>query len=401
MKGKQYDFDTVVNRRDTSAMKYTLLQESFGSSDLLPLWIADMDFPCCPDITQALVNRLQQCPVYGYTDVMPDYWESVIDWQRERNGFEFTRDQVCYIGGIVNGFGLALNYFTAPGDKVVIQEPVYHPFRYLIEGNGRVVANNALQRTPDGFYRMDLEGLERIFEQERPRMMVLCNPHNPVGIAWSPDVLRQVAALARRFGVVVFSDEIHGDLMLYGHRHTPFLTVSDDAAAVGLVMGAPSKTFNIAGIVSSWCVMKNLDLGSEGKPQKFFRWLGINEQNTPNFLSMTATTAAYRHGGEWLKQCLQYIEANIDHVASYCREHLSGITAIKPQASFLVWLDCTALHLTHDQLMDLMVNKAKLALNDGATFGEAGNGFLRLNVATPRSVLDEALHRLEAAVKQL
>jgi len=395
---RHYDFDTVIDRRASSAMKYTLLQESFGRDDLLPLWIADMDFVGCPEVTNALVERLQRYPIYGYTDVLPDYWESIMDWQRERNGFEFTRDQVCYIGGIVNGFGLALNYFTAPGDKVVIQEPVYHPFRYLIEGNARVVVNNGLVRTADNFYGMDLEDLERIFRDEKPRMMVLCNPHNPVGIAWSADVLRQVASLARKYNVVVFSDEIHGDLMLDGRHHTPFLTVSDDAAAVGLVMGAPSKTFNIAGIVSSWCVMKNLELGSEGKPQIFFRWLGINEQNTPNFLSMTATTAAYRHGGEWLKQCLHYIEDNIDWVEQYCREHLPGIVPIRPQASFLVWLDCSGLGLTHEQLMDLFVNKAGLALNDGATFGEAGTGFMRLNVATPRAVLTDALQRLHNAL---
>jgi len=398
---EQYDFDQVIDRRDTSAMKYTELQEAFGRTDLLPLWIADMDFAACPAITQALVERLQDYPVYGYTDVLPDYWESVIDWQRERNGFEFTRDEVCFIGGIVNGFGLVLNYFTQLGDKVIIQEPVYHPFRYLIEGNGREVVNNALVRTNDGFYRMDLEDLEHIMAEQHPRLMVLCNPHNPIGIAWNASVLRQVASLARKYGVVVFSDEIHGDLMLNGHHHTPFLTVSDDAAAVGLVMGAPSKTFNIAGIVSSWCVMKNRELGSEGKPQVFFRWLGINEQNTPNFLSMVATRAAYRHGGEWLKQCLSYIEANIDYVMQYCHKHMPRIVPIRPQASFLVWLDCTGLGLAHDELIDMMVNKAHLALNDGATFGEQGAGFLRLNVATPRCLLNDALSRLAKAVDTL
>ena len=227
-------------------------------------------------------------------------------------------------------------------------------------------------------------------------MMVLCNPHNPIGIAWEADVLRQVAALARKYGVVVFSDEIHGDLTLTGHRHTSFLTVSDDARAVGVVMGAPSKTFNIAGIVSSWCVIKNPDLR---KP--FFHHLEVNEQCSPNFLSMTATRAAYRHGSEWLTQCLEYIEGNIDAVVDYCREHIPGIVAIKPQASFLVWLDCTGLGLGHDGLIDLFVNQARIGLNDGAMFGKAGNGFMRLNVAVPRSVLMQGMQQLADAVKQL
>lgn len=393
---KKYDFDSVIDRRGTGSVMYDMRQEMFGREDILPLWVADMGFAACPDITQALVDRIQGHPIYGYSVPLEDYWQSIIDWQRERNGLEFTTDEVCFIGGIVNGFGLVLNHFTHPGDKVVIQEPVYHPFRNLITGNGRLVFNNGLRRTADGFYEMDLDGLERIMEREQPRVMVLCNPHNPIGIAWSADVQRQVAALARKYNVVVFSDEIHGDLVLKGHRHTSFLTVSDDARAVGVVMGAPSKTFNIAGIVSSWCVIKNPDLR---KP--FFNRLSTNEQCSPNFLSMTATRAAYRHGGEWLEQCLDYIGGNIDMVTRYCSDNIPGIKAIRPQASFLVWLDCTALGLEHDALIDLFVNKARIGLNDGAMFGKAGSGFMRLNVAVPRSVLQQAMQQLEQAVKDL
>ena len=393
---QKYDFDSVIDRRGSGSVMVDMCQDMFGRTDITPLWVADMGFAACPAITEALVQRVQGHPIYGYSVPLEDYWQSIIDWQRERNGLEFTQEEACYIGGIVNGFGLALNYFTKPGDRIIIQEPVYHPFRMLITGNNRLVVNNALKRTADGFYEMDLEGLERIMEQEQPRMMVLCNPHNPIGIAWSADVQRQVAALARKHGIVVFSDEIHGDLTLRGQRHTSFLTVSDDAREVGLVMGAPSKTFNIAGIVSSWCVVKNPALR---KP--FFNWLATNSQSAPNFLSMTATRAAYRHGGPWLAQCLDYIEEGIDLVVNYCRDHIPGITAIKPQASFLVWLDCTGLGLDHDALIDLFVNKARLGLNDGAMFGKAGSGFMRLNVAVPHSILRTAMQQLADAVTQL
>ena len=393
---KRYDFDRVIDRRGTGCVMVDRCKEMFGREDVLPLWVADMGFAACPDITRALAERITEHPIYGYSVPLEDYWQSIIDWQRERNGLEFTTDEACFIGGIVNGFGLVLNHFTRPGEKVVIQEPVYHPFRMLITGNDRMVVNNALKRTADGFYEMDLEGLEHIFKTEQPRLMVLCNPHNPIGIAWPAEVQRQVAALARKYDVVVFSDEIHGDLVLKGHRHTSFLTVSDDARAVGVVMGAPSKTFNIAGIVSSWCVIKNPDLR---KP--FFHHLEANEQCSPNFLSMTATRAAYRHGAEWLSQCLEYIEGNIDAVVDYCREHIPGVRAIKPQASFLVWLDCTGLGLEHDALIDLFVNKARIGLNDGAMFGRSGNGFMRLNVAVPRSILMQAMQQLAEAVSTL
>ena len=395
MMEKRYDFDRVIDRRGSGSVMYDMRQAMFGRDDVLPLWVADMGFAACPDITRALADRVTEHPIYGYSVPLEDYWQSIIDWQRERNGLEFTTDEACFIGGIVHGFALAINYFTRPGDKVVIQEPVYHPFRNVITGNNRMVVNNALVRTEDGFYRMDLEGLELIFEAEQPRMMVLCNPHNPIGIAWEADVQRQVAALARKHGVVVFSDEIHGDLILKGHRHTSFLTVSDDARDVGVVMGAPSKTFNIAGIVSSWCVIKNPELR-----KAFFNWLTVNDECSPNFLSMTATRAAYRHGGQWLSQCLAYIEDNIDMVVDYCREHIPGIVAIKPQASFLVWLDCTGLGLEHDALIDLFVNKARIGLNDGAMFGKGGSGFMRLNVAVPRSVLRQGLEQLAAAVNE-
>lgn len=391
-----YDFDTVIDRSGTHAVKQDCLAEFFGRDDLLPLWVADMDFAVCPAITQALSSRINNHPIYGYTCPIDSYWQSIIDWQRERNGFEFSTDEACYIPGIVAGYGLALNFYTRPGDKILIQEPVYHPFRRLAEGNGRKIVVNNLQETPNSFYKMDIVKLEQVVEEEKPALMVLCNPHNPIGITWPVDDLCEVARIARKHGVVVISDEIHGDLVLSGNRHVPFATVSDDAAAVSVTFGAPSKTFNIAGIVSSWCVIKNPELR-----EPFFTWLETNELNSPNFLSMVATEAAYRHGGEWLDQCLDYIEGNIDFVIDYCNKHISGIKPIKPQASYLVWLDCRGLGLEHDQVVDLFTRGARLALNEGSMFGEAGKCFMRFNVASSRGVIEKALERLRDAVKSL
>ena len=391
----KYNFDEIIDRHGTQCKKIEVLKQDYGRDDLLPLWIADMDFAVCPEITDALVHRLQSHPVYGYTCAYDGYWQSIIDWQRERNGFEFSRDEVTFVAGIVTGVGLAINFFTKPGDKIVIQPPVYYPFKDVIANNGRVVVNNDLIPTADNFYRMDLDGLERIFREEHPRMMIVCNPHNPVGIAWEPEVLREVARLARKHDVIVFSDEIFGDLMLYGHKHTAMATVSDDAAAVTVTCGAPSKTFNIAGLKSSWCVVKNPELRNP-----FFKWIETNELCNANLVSIIATEAAYRHGGQWLEECLHYIEGNVDFVHDYCRDHIPGIEVVKPQASFLVWLDCRGLGLSHEEVVDLFINKARLAMNEGSMFGEAGRCHMRFNMGSPRSVLEQAMRQLEAAVKE-
>ena len=388
-----YDFNKVIDRTQSNTCKYGMLAQEFGRTDLTPLWIADMDFEVCPAITEAIMQRIGEHRIYGYTMPSQAYWQSIIHWQQKRNGFTIAPDEITFIPGIVKGVALAVNFFTKPGDKIVIQEPVYHPFRRVAAGNNRRVVVNNLLRTADGFYAMNLEELERIFREHEPKMMILCNPHNPIGIAWDKATLCQVAKLAREYHVIVVSDEIHGDLMLYGHRHVAFASVSDDAAAVSVTFGAPSKTFNIAGIVSSWCVVKNPDLRNP-----FFSWLDTNEFNEVNFVSTVATQAAYENGEEWLTQCIAYIEANIAHVEDFCKNHLPGIKAIRPQSSFLVWLDCTGLGLPHDKLIDLFVNKAHLALNDGLMFGKAGEGFMRLNVATPRSVLTHALEQLKAAL---
>lgn len=388
----KYNFDKVVERLGTSSVKWDGIMEHFGRPDLAPLWVADMDFEVCQEITAALRQRIDH-RIYGYGCPPDSYWQSIIDWQRNVHGFEFSREEVCYVPGVVKGIAFAVNHFTAKGDAVVIQEPVYHPFRAVVEGNGRIVENNPLVAA-DGFYHMDIEGLERIFAEKNPRMMILCNPHNPIGIAWSRETLAEVASLAKRYDVIVVSDEIHGDLGVFGHEHTPFATVSDNAADVSVTFGAPSKTFNIPGLVSSWCVVKNKALRDE-----FFGWLSANEFSDPTFVATIATETAYKCGSAWLDQAKTYIERNIIAVEDFCAERLPQIRPIRPEASFLVWLDCSGLGLSHDELIGLFVDKAHLALNDGTIFGGGGENHMRLNVATPRALLLRALQALEAAIK--
>ena len=362
-----FDFDSIIDRHGTGAIKVDGLTEFFGRDDLQGMWIADMDFCVAPKIQEILVNRMRH-PIYGYNVVPEEYWKSITDWLMRRHGWSVDRKDMTYIPGVVKGIGYAVNYFTEKNDKIVIQPPVYHPFKMVIEGNGRTLVNNPLIPVDNG-YRMDLEGLERIFRDEHPRMMILCNPHNPVGIQWDKDTLRRVASLA-------------------------FASVSDEAAKVAVTLGAPSKTFNIAGLVSSWCVIKD-----EALREGFFRWLQVNEFDAPTFVAIYGTIAAYNYGEEWLDEMLGYIEGNLDEVEKVLAEELPEIKMIRPEASFLVWLDCRNLGLSHSQLIDLFVNKAHLALNDGVMFGEQGAGFMRLNVGCPRHVLRESVMSLAEALR--
>ena len=391
---KKYDFDSVIDRRHTGAVKYEGLDAMFGRHDVTPLWIADLDFAVCPDIMQALSHRLEH-PVLGYSAASDSYWQSIIDWQQRRHNFEVKRDELAFIPGVVKGIALCVNYFTSRGDSVIIQPPVYHPFRMVIEGNGRRVVENPLV-FENGKYRMDLDGLADVLRRERPRMMILCNPHNPIGIQWDADTLARVAALARETGTVVVSDEIHGDLVLGGRPHIPFLAVSDDARAVGVMLGAPSKTFNIPGLVSSWMVVKSPNLRDD-----FYKWLEVNEFSAPVMISTIGAEAAYTNGEQWLDQMMAYVEDNIAFAVDYVERNIPGVHVVKPEASFLLWLDFNDLGLEQCELMRMLLEDAHLAVNDGTMFGRQGKGFTRLNVGTPRCVLNAALDHVRDAVAKI
>lgn len=388
-----YNFDREINRRGTGAMKTDALTTFFGRDDVEALWIADMDFAVAPEITGALAQRFAHA-IYGYSAVPESYWESIIDWLRDRHSWKVNRGDLIYVNGVVKGIGFLINYFTEKGDKILIQPPVYHPFRRLIEENGRVCVASPLHRREQG-YEMDLAGLEKKFREMRPKMMILCNPHNPIGLQWSRDTLAEIARLAKMYDVKVISDEIHGDLVLWGKPHIPFLEASEEAKEVGIALGAPSKTFNIPGLSSSWIVIK-----SESLRRGFFHWMEANEFSEPTFVATIATETAYRYGAPWLKEAMEYIEGNIIAVEQFCKERMPHIKPVRPEASFLVWLDCRELGLPHDSLVDLFVNNAHLALNDGAMFGEEGSGYMRFNVASPRSVVMRCLDRLAECINE-
>ena len=387
-----YDFDKIIDRSGSNDLKHSVLQERYGRADLLPLWVADMDFETPHFITEALRKRLDHS-LFGYTVEPAEYWPTVMRWIADHHQWEVKREWLTYIPGIVKGIGMAINVYTAPGEKVIIQPPVYHPFRLTPQGNGREVVYNPLRELPDGSYAMDFEQLAQVAD-DKCRLLILSNPHNPAGICWDEETLRRLAHFCHERGIIVISDEIHCDMALFGNKHIPFATVSEEAAQNSITFGAPSKTFNIAGIVSSYAIVPNGALR-----RKFYRWIEANELNEPTLFAPIATIAAFQQGEEWRQQMLHYIEQNVQLVEDYCREHLPLIKPVRPQASFLVWLDCRGLGLSHDALIDMFVNRARLALNDGAMFGEGGEGHMRLNIATPKSVLLKALQQLSEALK--
>lgn len=394
-----YNFDEVINRRGTRCIKYDTLQEHFGRTDLLPMWVADMDFRTPEFILDALRARLEH-PVLGYPTTGDDYFGIVSKWVEDLHGWKVPAKDFRYVPGIVKGFGFAERCFLQPGDKVIIQKPVYHPFRIVAEESGFEVVNNPLRPVydEDGFlktYEMDLEDLERKIDA-RTKMLILCNPHNPGGVCFPVEVLRRLAEICDRHGIIVVSDEIHCEMVLGGRRHVPFASVSEAAARCAITFMAPSKTFNIAGVVSSYVIIQNPALAG-----KFFKYLESNETDYPPIFSAEATRAAYTEAGKaWRSEMLEYVQDNIDYVDQWLRTNLPLIRAVRPQASFLVWLDCRKLGLSQAALVDLFVNKARLALNDGSVFGPEGVGFMRLNVGCPRSMLRDALESLAASFRQ-
>ncbi|MDR1879675.1 MAG: PatB family C-S lyase [Tannerellaceae bacterium] len=385
---KQYDFDEVIDRSGTDSIKFDLLKERFGKEGLLPLWVADMDFRTPDFILEAIRSRCTH-ELFGYTFPSDGYFGSIIDWVAHTHGWETRREWIRYIPGIVKGISFVLDCFTAPGDKVIIQPPVYHPFRIVPEAMQREVAYNPLKLV-DGVYEMDFEHLESILDG-RCKAFILCSPHNPGGMVWKRETLERLAEICARHNLLVISDEIHAEMVYPSFTHHPFSSLSEAAASCSITFMAPSKTFNIAGIVTSYAIIPDRRIR-----EKFYAYLHARELDEGTIFAYTATTAAYTHGAGWLQQLRAYLMENVRFVAGFIASEIPGITVYLPEASFLVWLDCRGLKLTQEELVSLFIDGAGLALNDGSMFGPGGEGYMRLNVGCPRRVLEQALNALKA-----
>lgn len=389
----KYNFDEIIDRKNTNSSKWDALEQRFGASDVLPLWVADMDFRVPEQVRIALKNTAEH-GVFGYT-VRPDsFYEAIIDWHARRHDWQIEKEWITISSGAVASLSMLVQAFTEPGDQIVIQSPVYHPFFSVIEKNGRELVDNTL--VFDGeHYRMDFDDLEKKLSNEASKVLILCNPHNPVGRVWTKEELTKLGDLCLKHQVLVISDEVHCDLILNDHIHTPFASISKEFSEHSITCVAPSKTFNLAGLQASAIVIPN-----EENERKFKESLNIQDTGMTNPFAVTALEAAYNHGDEWLDQLLIYLQRNVDFLSAFFKQNLPQINVIQPEGTYLVWLDFRSLNLSAKELEKFLLSKAKVALNQGYIFGQAGEGFVRINIACPQATLKEGLKRISNAVKE-
>ena len=389
----EYNFDEVIDRAGNHAAKYDERLKKFGTEDVIPLWIADMDFRTAQPIIDALVGRAKE-GIWGYTARPDSYFDAIRAWQKRRNGWDIDRSLMSFSPGVVQTISACVKLFTPEGGSVLIQTPVYSEFYDMTEAwNRRVLENPFVEK--DGKWSMDWAD----FEAKLPLsdLFILCNPHNPLGIVWTPEELRRMAELCMKYHVPMLSDEIHSDLIFHGKRHTPVASLSPEIAKYVITGISGTKTFNLAGLQASTVVLP--DAHTKQVFDRFWQRMDIHRNNA---FSLTAMEAAFSEGGEeWLEQLLPYLSDNFDFVVNYCEKHIPKIKTYAPDATYLMWLDCRELGLTNAELHDFMIRKAKLGLNDGCSFGRSLNGYMRLNAACPRSVLRQAMQQLEEAVNAL
>jgi cystathionine beta-lyase len=388
-----YDFNEIIDRKTTYAEKYSALESVFGREDLISLWVADMDFRTARPIVEALRERVENS-IFGYT-VRPDsYMESVCRFQKKRKDWDIDRKLMSFSIGVVPSISMIIKELTGPQDKIIIQTPVYHPFYNAVKNAPRELMESPLKENNGRFY-MDFEDLEDKARQGA-KYIILCSPHNPVGRVWLQEELEQLGDICLKYGIKVISDEIHSDLILWGNKHIPFASVSESMREITTTCISASKTFNLAGLQSAVVVFPNI----ESKDKFDAAWARLHLECN-NCLSMVATQAAYEYGEEWLVQLIKYLEENISFIMEYCGKYIPTIKPVCPEGTYLVWLDCRQLGMNGEQLAGFMVDKAGLAMTSGTYFGSKGEGYMRMNAACPRSILEKAMSQLRAAVDNL
>jgi cysteine-S-conjugate beta-lyase len=398
----KYDFDRICNRKGTDSLKWDTVRAVFGQEDVIPMWIADMDFPSPWPVVEALKRRAEH-PCYGYTKAGPSVIEAVVERMERKFRWQIKPEWIVFTPGLIPALHFGVRTVTHPGDEVILQVPVYYPFFKAITGSGCQIVNNGLMLV-NGQYQMDFEGLENKFlpkggmlapDLSNVKAVMLCNPHNPVGRVWTREELIRMGQIAIRHGAVVISDEVHCEILFKGYRHVPFASISEEFEQNCIICMSPSKNFNLAGLEISTIIIPNKKIRNE------FMQMRSGILPGSNLFGYLALEAAYRSGDEWLEQVLKYLQENLDFMLTYFAEKIPKIKVILPQGTYLIWLDCRGLGLDDHSLKCFMRGKAKVGLNDGILFGTAGSGFQRINIACSRSILEEALRRIEAAVNSI
>jgi len=381
-----FDFDKLVDRAGSASVKFDLRQEIFGKKDVLPMWVADMDFETPQCIRDAVMKRASH-PVYGYSFMTEAYFNAFMGWLKRRHQWEIDKEWIVFSPGIVTAINAAVFAFTEPGDGVIIQSPVYFPFSDAVKNNGRKLLNNQLLYLENS-YKIDFDDLED--KAKEAKLLLLSSPHNPVSRCWSADELIRLGDICLKNGVVILSDEIHADLTLPGYKHLPLAKLSPELAEVTITCMAPSKTFNVAGLFTSQIVIKN-----EKLRKQFYNSMDTYHLIHGNIFGMIASEAGYTHGDKWLDALMQYVQGNFELVDDFFKKELPAFSLIKPEATFLAWIDYSKTGYSDKEMEKKLVEEASLGLNPGRIFGAGGSGFMRMNLGTPRSNVMEALNRIK------
>ena len=388
-----FNFNKIIDRTNNFSAKWSEMNKNFGSNDLLPMWVADMDFLTAPCIMEALKDRLEQ-GIFGYTTRPSSYNESIVNWLDNRFSWKIKKEWLMFSPAVITSISLLIQNLTQKNDKIMIQEPVYSPFHNIVELNERDLVISPLIKLDDGSYIMDYEDIEAKIKDVK--IFILCNPHNPVGRVWTREELTRLGQICLKHNVIVISDEIHSDIILKNHKHIPFASISKEFCKNTITCMAPTKTFNLAGLQSSFLVMSNPYYYEV--MDRAFSTLDIKRNNA---FSLVATEASYNYGEDWLDELIKYIEDNVDFAIEYIKTNMPKLKVKKPEGTYLLWVDFNSLNVDEKDLKDALINKGKVALNSGSSFGIGGDGYYRINLACPRAMVLEALKRIEFAINSL
>ncbi len=386
----KYNFDEPVDRQGTNCVKYDINKDVFGREDILPMWVADMDFRTPPFIIDALKRRLDH-EILGYTVRRKEYFDSIAKWSKHRYGWDISKEWILFSPGIVPAVNICTLAYTEPGDKIIVQPPVYFPFFGAVKDHKRKILFNRLIEE-EGNYRFDFDDLRKK-ARLGAKMLILSNPHNPVGRAWRREELRELADICLKYNILIISDEIHSDLVLPGFKHIPTASLSDDIAAITLTCLAPSKTFNLAGLSTSSMIISDKHLR-----EKFQQKIDSLHIGGGNIFGTEASVAAYQEGEEWLEQLLSYLQENINYLVNRLNGSNMPIKALAPEATYMVWLDCRQMGMKGEELNKFFIEKAGIGMNEGSMFGPGGEGFMRINLACPKATVEKALDNIETAI---
>ena len=389
----KFNFDKIIDRTNNFSAKWSEMNKNFGTNNLLPMWVADMDFLTAPCVMEALKDRLEQ-GIFGYTTRPSSYNESIVNWLDNRFSWKINQEWLMFSPAVITSISLLIQNLTQKNDKIMIQEPVYSPFHSIVESNERSLVISPLVKLDDGSYVMDYEDIEAKIKDVK--VFILCNPHNPVGRVWTREELTRLGEICLKHNVLVISDEIHSDIILKNHKHTPFASISKEFSENTITCMAPTKTFNLAGLQSSFLVISNPYYYEV--MDKAFSILDIKRNNA---FSLVATEAAYNYGEDWLYELIKYIEDNVDFAIDYIKNYMPQLKVKKPEGTYLLWVDFSNLNVDKKDLKNALINKGRIALSDGSSFGIGGDGYYRINLACPRSMVLEGLKRIEFAIKSL